>query len=73
MFCISELLISVNFLCFYQLHTAAVTVMAHLYISIAQVQYCVTETRWKLSTTVNIQNIITSLFWITLELYMSHK
>ena len=44
-FCMSELLISVNFLCFYQLHTAAVTVMAHLYVQIAQVQYCVTETR----------------------------
>jgi hypothetical protein len=71
-FSCSEFLISVNFLFFYELHAAAVTVTARLYIRIAQVQYCVTETMWKLSTTVNIQNI-TSLFWITLELYMSHK
>jgi hypothetical protein len=66
----SELLISVNLPCFYQLQAVAVTVTAHLYIRIAQVQYCVTEKRWKLTTTVNIKNIITSLFWITLELYI---
>jgi ascorbate-specific PTS system EIIC-type component UlaA len=70
MFCMSELLISVNLLCFYQLHAAAVTVTAHLYICTAQVEYCVTKTSWKLSTRVNIKNIITSLFWNTVELYI---
>ena len=69
MFCMSELLISVNLPCFYQLHTVAVTVTAHLYIRIVQVHYCVTKKRRKLSATVNIKNIITSLFCITLELY----